>query len=154
MMLLAGAGCAAPFSAIKAETHTGKIVARFCGASAYRAETVIATMDGPPLGPTGSTSGPPREATMCVQLENGGARPLQVNRNLVHLHCGKESYSITADRDDVSFIVPPSETRKFKVTFQYGSEILSGRDVELRFDDALTREEHAVTLPPLVLRRQ
>ena len=28
-------------------------------------------MDGPPLGPTGSTPSPPREATFCVQLENG-----------------------------------------------------------------------------------
>ena len=153
LSLFAAAGCAAPFDAVKPEVRTAKIVARYCGSSSYRATSVIAAMDGPPLGPTGSGASQPREATFCVQLENGSTHPVQVNRNLMHLRCGVETYTIKADRDDESFIVPAGETRKFSLTYEYGSEVLSGQDVQLGFEDALTREERPLALPPLVLRR-
>jgi hypothetical protein len=154
LVILAGAGCAAPFDALKPEVRAGKIVAHYCGSSAYRAETVIAAMDGPPLGQTGGSSSRNREVTVCIQLENGGSRPVMVNRNLVHLRCKEDSLSTNADKDDDSFIVPPGVTRQFKMSFTYGSSILSGEDAELRFEDAITIEQRPITLPALVLRRR
>jgi hypothetical protein len=147
-------GCAAPFTAVRPESRAGAIVVSYCGSSSYRAETVIAVMDGPPSGETGSTSGPPREATLCVQLANGGARAVLVNRNFVRLRGRSESYGITADRDDDHFMVPGGTTRKFKMTFQYGSTLLSGEDAELRFEDALSVDGRPIALPSLVLRRR
>ena len=148
------AGCAGPFDAVRPETRAGGVVARYCGSSGYRAASVVAAMDGPPLGETGGGTTAPREVTFCVELGNGGARPVRVNRNLITLHVGAERYGITADRDDERLIVPPGAARKLKVTYQYGSGIVSGQDAELRLADAITVDDRPLALPALRVRRR
>ena len=154
LILFGLVGCAAPFEALKSEVRAAKLVVKYCGSSAYRSSTVIAAMDGPPSGEAGKGPSAPAEATVCVSLENAGTRPVRVNRNSVRLRCRNERYSITADRDDERFVVPPGTTRTFKLTFAYGHSILSGEDAELRFEDAITEDERSITIPSLILRRR
>jgi len=114
---------------------------------------VIAAMDGPPLASPTPALEPPREVTICVQLDNRGARPVTIDRSRLHFKCPREVQPWIPDRDDARFVIPPASTRKLDVTFTY-SPLLSGEDVRLIFDEVATVNSGVIALPPLALRRR
>ena len=153
-LVLTLSACAGPFLAVGAGTATsGQVVATFCGSSSARTASVIAALDGPPLASPTPTMEPPREVTICVQLDNRGSRPVQIDRSRFHLKCPREQQPWIPDQDDTRFVVPPQSTRKLKVTFSY-SPLLSGEDVRLLFDEVAVIGERAISVPPLSLRKR
>jgi hypothetical protein len=148
-------GCAAPFVEVDAgPKRAGSLELTFCGASTVTAGGIIRAMDEPPVGPTDANAPPPPgKLTVCLRLANQGAQPARVDRSHLELQIGRSKEPWEPDRDDEVFIVPPGESRKFQVTFEVGS-LLSGEDVLVRANHAVTVEERPVALPPVKLRRR
>jgi hypothetical protein len=152
--ILFASGCAAPFVEVpSAQPSTAAVRVTSCGTSGMRASSVVAAMDGPPLGETGSGMEPQKEVEVCLQIGNHGHAPLEVDRSRVYLKAPHETQTPIGDKDDDRFVVPVSETRKFKVAFHY-STILSGQDCRLDFDQVVKAGDRPITLPPITLRRR
>ena len=154
LVLLSLPGCVGPFTELPASPGGGPITVATCGNSSTRAESVIAAMDGPPLGETGGPRlEPPKEVTVCVRVDNHGSGPVKVDRSRFHLKCSYGVESWIEDAADTRFVVPAGETRKTRVTFHY-SKILSGEDARLEIDDAVTAGDRPVHAPAILLRKK
>jgi hypothetical protein len=146
-------GCAGPFTLVPGKAASGAIALSSCGNSSHSAGSVIAAMDGPPLGETGGPRlDPPKQVIVCLQIDNHGSAPVKVDRSRFKLKAGYGVESWIEDADDNKFIVPAGATKKTRITFQY-SKILSGEDVTIEPTDAVTVADRPVNVPAIVLRK-
>jgi hypothetical protein len=153
--LLLLSACASPFLEVSTQRGTSPVTASYCGSTTVRAASVIAAMDGPPLGETGSGIEPPKELEVCVRIDNRGNRPVKVDRSRFHLRSDKhDTEGWVQDRDDARFVVPPGESRKTHVAFHYSPNLLSGEEVRVDFDEVIGELDHPLRVPPIVLRRK
>jgi hypothetical protein len=153
VVLLALAGCGAPFAEVKPSAPKSGVALVYCGSAATSAESVMKAME-PPTGPTGESSMPAeKELRVCLRLENHGDKVAKVDRTDFELHCPHETDSAAADSDDQEVIAHPGETRELHVSFRY-SPLVHGEDVEVILDKALTVGGARVKLAPIVLRRE
>jgi hypothetical protein len=156
LLVLALAGCAAPFTEIDpGEKHAGQLTLVYCGCTTATTGDVIRAMDEPPVGPgTSSSNNSPSHLTVCMQVTNKGSAPAKVDRSHVRLDTTHERDMWTPDKDDEVFIVPPGETRKFQVTFEISSPLLSGEDAKVNADTAITVNGSPARLGAIKLRRK
>lgn len=155
-LVLLAAGCAAPFTEVDpGEKHAGQLTLLSCGISTATTSDVIKTMDEPPVGPGNSSmTNQPTHLTVCMQLTNKGSQPAKVDRSHMRLDTTHERDMWTPDKDDEVFMVPPGETRKWKVQFEISSPLLSGEDAKVSTDTAITVNGAPVHLGAIKLRRK
>jgi hypothetical protein len=156
LLALGASGCAAPFTEIDpGEKHAGELALLFCGCSTATAGDVIRTMDEPPVGPGGASSNSsPSHLTVCMQVTNKGSAPARVDRSHVRLDTTHERDMWTPDKEDEVFIVPPGEIRKFHVSFEISSPLLSGEDAKVNADTAVTVNGAATRFGAIKLRHK
>jgi hypothetical protein len=153
LVLLALAGCGAPFSEVKPSAPDRGVALVYCGSSATSAASVLKAME-PPVGQTGENGLPEqKELRVCLRLENQGDAVARLDRSEITLRCPHERDDWTQDRDDEEVIAHPGEQKELHVGFRY-SPLTSGEDVALVFDGAVTIGGHAAKLPPLLLRKR
>lgn len=148
---MALAGCKGPFAEVVPDSRKDRAIVSYCGSAAATAASVIKTMDS--LGREESALPAPNEVTVCIEVHNHESSPLRVDRSRARLKCPREQQSWVPDADDPELVVPPGLSRKFRVTFRY-SPLVSGEDVSVLLDRALTRGDRPVAVAPIVLRRR
>jgi hypothetical protein len=148
---VAAAGCAGPFAEVQPSAPTGGVGVRYCGSSSASPGSVLRSLE-PPVGAADTQLSPPKELYVCLRLENQGSRPARLNRSNVQLRCPRERQEWVPDRDDDVVIAHPGQSRELHVTFHY-TPLVTGEDVALIFDGALTVGGAPVKLRPIVLRK-
>jgi hypothetical protein len=151
-------GCAGPFAAARpdAASRSEGVSVSFCGSSKITAEKVLRTMEPPSdLPPEVGGSGglePPEEASFCLKVDNRGGQTARIDRSYLALKCPREKQPWIPDSDDQEVIIHGGESKQLHVSFHY-SPMVSGEDVALVLESAVTIGGKRVRLAPLPLRR-
>jgi hypothetical protein len=150
---LTACGCAGPFEAMRGSVDRASVRVADCGTSGASGTTIVQTLDGPPTGETGSALPAPVEAVFCLSVENTGSAPVAVHRSQIRLRAPRETQSYVADRDEDHVKLAAGATAKLRVSFRY-TPLRKGEVVEVRLDDAITRGDTPIAVPPLRYRKR
>ena len=153
LFALGVAGCAGPLVEVHPGASKGELSLAFCGSTAASGAGVLRALDGPPSEMEGRGTNDPGEITVCMTLDNHGARPVKVDRSHVTLKSPRERQPWVPDGDDEVFVIPPGTTRTFHVKFA-SSPLLSGEDVTIVLDSVVTTDGHSAHVPSLALRKR
>jgi hypothetical protein len=151
------AGCAGPFAAVRPEASRGDgLSVGFCGSTKITGERVLRAMEPPSDLPSevGGSGGlePPEEARFCLSVDNRGTQTARIDRSYLQLKCPREKQPWVPDSDDQEVIVHGGESKQVHVSFHY-SPMVSGEDVTLLLEGAVTVGGKRARLPPLALRK-
>ena len=152
-LALCVAGCGGPFIEVHPGASKGELSLAFCGSTTASSAGVLRALDGPPSEMEGRGVNSPGEITVCMSLDNRGAQPVKVDRSHIALKSPRERQPWVPDGDDELFVIPPGTARTFHVKFA-SSPLLSGEDVAILLDSAVTSNGHTTPVPSLALRKR
>jgi len=155
-LVVAVAGCAAPFAEVRVRAALNGVEVAYCGGQSSLPGSVLRSMEPPSAVESelhGGMLAPSKELRACVRIVNHAARQVQLDRSLVELKCPRERQNWVPDSDDQRVRVPAGESRQLWVGFHY-NPIEAGEQVELVLDRALTLDGRPLKVQTLVLRRK
>jgi hypothetical protein len=150
------AGCAAPFTVVKASASGEGVTVTQCGTSATSTRSVMKSLD-PPSAVEAELHGgylePPKELNVCIKLDNKSGKPARFDRAVVQLKHPREREDWVADADDQVVVVQPGGSREVRLSFHYGP-MDAGEEVSILFSRALSIGGKPVKLDSIVFRKK